>query len=225
MLPFPVNDRSSFLFSVHPDCIPDLGHPGTSSVHYIHLTLIQELHLFHGSSEGRKNYNVTFCYTTEILVAVVFLNELHVHLSESLVDDRVVNDLVGNPDSAVLELIASLIRHLDRSFYPPAKSKRLSKLQSNVTPSILETSISHLSNYSTFGSDANSMFVHLSNRFLISGYPSVVQLACPQLSTKLTRVKLLLHSILGSIFSACLHNNGAATRELSSACSTIFCAG
>jgi hypothetical protein len=88
--------------------------------------LVKIVHFFQRRTKGGQNNHIPVLHRLVILLAISnFLNKLHIHGIQVVVDLGVVNQFVGNMDLAIGEMIDRLVRESDAPFDAPAKAKVL----------------------------------------------------------------------------------------------------
>lgn len=121
-----VNDRRESLLLVLVDHVPDLGYPRAGRVDDFNILLVKVGHFLNRRTKGGQDDDIPVLDRLEILLALAQLfNKLDIHGRQVVVDFGVVNQLVGDVDPAVGEVIDRLVGESNASFDAPAKAKVL----------------------------------------------------------------------------------------------------
>jgi hypothetical protein len=102
------------------DVLPDVEHGATGGIHQHHLPRPQRLHVAEGDAEGGEEDDVV---GEEVLHRhpVPAVQEPDPHLGQAPVDAGVVDDLAGDEDPALGELLPRLVGVLDRPVHAVAE--------------------------------------------------------------------------------------------------------
>mmetsp|Transcript_25982 Transcript_25982/g.47100 ORF Transcript_25982/g.47100 Transcript_25982/m.47100 type:complete len:239 (+) Transcript_25982:560-1276(+) len=123
---FSVDDgcQSLALMLIHR--VPHLAHPRTGGIHNIHIFRIEQRHLLERRPERWQNHHVSIPHLRKVLLPLTNLfDELHVHIVQLIVHLRVVNQFICNVHLLSGEMLHSLVRQGNTTFYAPAESKVL----------------------------------------------------------------------------------------------------
>ena len=118
-----VNDRGEGVLFVLFHRVPHLGDPGAGGINDVAAPLAQQLHLLHGGAEGGQDHHITAGNLRKIFHAVFHGDEQHVHVAQVIVDRRVVDDFVGDPDPFSGVVAPGFVGHRHRPLYAPAEPK------------------------------------------------------------------------------------------------------
>src|SRR5688500_16694422 len=128
-----VDDRGVPFARVLVDVLPDVQHASASRVHEHAPLPAQVLHLRDGDAEGGQDDDVP---GRDRRVAGGRLGRLReqadAHALEPAVHVRVVDDLAGEEDPAVGELLPRLVGVLDRALHPVAEAELAGQLQGHL---------------------------------------------------------------------------------------------
>mmetsp|Transcript_2098 Transcript_2098/g.4720 ORF Transcript_2098/g.4720 Transcript_2098/m.4720 type:complete len:215 (-) Transcript_2098:224-868(-) len=125
---------------------PHFGHPRASGVNDLHLPLLEVRHLVDRCAERGQHHDVALLDTGEVLPSTRHrLHEPHAHVGQVLVHQRVVDDLIGDPDLLVREEVPCLVSHGYSSLNTPAEAVGLRKHEGDVAQGQAEAVLSHVS--------------------------------------------------------------------------------
>ena len=105
--------------------VPNLGNPWTGRIYNGATSIVQQLHFLNASPKCRQNHDVTMSHWLEVLDLVFDFDELHIHIAKSLIDRRVMDNFIGDPDAIGGEVSPGFVGHSNRPFDAPAKPKGL----------------------------------------------------------------------------------------------------
>ena len=105
----------------------------------------------HAGAERGQDHHLALLAPAEVLALGGLLDELDAHLAEAVVDGGVVDDLVGDPEVGVGELLLRLVRHLHRALDAPAEAVRLRELKGDVAVDVDVTALAHLGDETACG--------------------------------------------------------------------------
>lgn len=98
----------------------------SSEDHIPTYLLVKIVHFFQRRTKGGQNDHIPILDRLVFLPAISkLLNKLHIHFIQVVVDLGVVDQLVGNMDLAIREMIDCLVGESDAPFDTPAKAKIL----------------------------------------------------------------------------------------------------
>ncbi len=128
-----VDDRGKALPRVGVDVLPDVQHAAAGGVHEHAALGAQELHLHHRHPEGGQDHHVL---RRHLGVAPVMVGGLGQDADPQALDAAVhvgvVDDLAGEEDPAVGELLAGLVGVLHRPVDPVAEAELAGQAQPDV---------------------------------------------------------------------------------------------